>query len=390
MRQNLTLWVYRQQARYRYRQSLTQSRQGNVDAVLKTLPLALAHHPRPADIRIELGKACWQSGAMEAALAHFTEAIALDPTSVRAYGNRGLIYCQQGRDDLALADWQTGLQHQPSHALIHYNRGLLYFRQENYRAALADFDDALAANPNLAEAYQHRGYVHEALGQMAAAARDWELALCNDLNLDQARQKLSSLHQAQRDRLLAQWLQDGLGLEKITVEAQHQGGSLQIQVYRPLGVGINYFTLPDQLRALIISWQMEDVHSFELTAQVKEQGVVEWQGRYKLFQGQPCPPTQWHRVLLTAFVIFPPLGIPALALAMNLRQAYQRGDYLSALRASKAIQGLCRAGSMTSLTLVTLLIGYWGYQRLSEPAATANSPHLGAMVRSSAPATSDE
>jgi Flp pilus assembly protein TadD len=89
MRQNLTLWVYRQQARYRYRQSLTQSRQGNVDAVLKTLPLALAHHPRPADIRIELGKACWQSGAMEAALAHFTEAIALDPTSVRAYGNRG-------------------------------------------------------------------------------------------------------------------------------------------------------------------------------------------------------------------------------------------------------------------------------------------------------------
>lgn len=390
MRHDLTLWVYRQQARYRYRQALTQFRQGNVDAVLKTLPMALAHHPCPADVRIELGNACWQSGAMDAALVHFTEAIALNPTSVRAYGNRGLLYSQQGRDDLALVDWQVALQHQPSHALIHYNRGRLYFRQGNYRAALADFDDAIAANPNLAEAYLHRGYVHEALGQSAAAARDWELALCNDLNLDQARRKLSSLHQAQRDRLLAKRLQDGLGLEKITVEAQHRSGSLHIQVSRPLGVGLNYFTLPDKLRALIISWQMDDVHGFELMGQVKDQAVVEWQGRYKLFQGQPCPPAQWHRVLLTAFLIFPPLGLPALALAMNLRQAYQRGDYLSALQASKAIQGLCRAGSITSLTLVTLLMGYWGYHRLHEPAAVDSLQQLGAMVRPSAPAGSDE
>ncbi|PSR19810.1 hypothetical protein C8255_00090 [filamentous cyanobacterium CCP3] len=377
MGRHFTPWLRRQQARYRYRQALTLIRQGNVDAALGVLPQALDGYPYPADIHIELGKAHWQMEHTAAALEHFSAAIALAPTSIRAYGNRGLLYCHQGQDDLALADWQQALEHQPGHALIHYNRGLLYFRQQRYELALADFDAAIAANPNLAEAYLHRGHTHEQLGQPDAAAHDWELALCNDLNLDQARLKLHHRYQAHRDRALSQRLQTELGLQHITVVAHHQDDSLRIQIHRPVGVGLNYFTLPNQIRALIIKWQLDEVQSFELTGQVQDQPVVEWRGSYKLFQGQPCPPARWHRVLLTAFVIFPPLGIPALACAMNLRQAYQRGDYLTALRASKAIQGLCRAGGIASLTLVTLLVGYWGYQRLyGEPEASAAPAQL--------------
>ncbi|WOD40859.1 tetratricopeptide repeat protein [Nodosilinea sp. E11] len=371
---SLTQWLRRQQARYHYRQALTQTRKGNVDAALKALPQALSHHPNPADIHLELGKVYWQAGSLDTALAAFTEAIAHDPSNVRAYGNRGLLHCQQGHDELALADWQRALEHQPGHALIHYNRGLLHLRHQHYTAALADLDAAIAANPNLAEAYLHRGHLHETLGEAEAAIRDWELALCNDLNLDQARIKLHHYHQANRDRLIAQRLQAGLALKHITVTAQQDDDRLHIQVHRPVGVGINYFTLPDRLRTLMISWQMDDIHSFDLTGQVQEQDVVEWRGSYKLFQGQPCPPARWSRVLLTAFLIFPPLGIPALACAMNLRQAYQRGDYLTALRASKAIQGLCRAGGIISLTLVTMLVGYWGYQRLYGPPEASASP----------------
>ncbi|WP_196358151.1 tetratricopeptide repeat protein [Nodosilinea nodulosa] len=368
----LTPWWRRQQARYHYRQALTQIRKGNVDAALAVLLQALDNYPCPADIHVELGKIHWQRGDTAAALEHFTTAIAQDPTSARAYGNRGLLYCQQGEQARAFADWQLALEHHPGHALIHYNRGLLHFRQQNYPAALADFDSALAANPNLAEAYLHRGHAHEQLGHAAAAAHNWELALCNDLNLDQARLKLHHLHQAHRDRLLSQRLLRELGLRQIAIEAKYQDGGLQIQVYRPIGVGINYFTLPNQIRALLIRWQLDDVHSFDLIGQVQDQPTVEWRGSYKLFQGQPCPPARWHRVLLTAFVIFPPLGIPALAYAMNLRQAYRQGDYITALRASKAIQGLCRAGGIASLTLVTLLVSYWGYQRLyGTPEASA-------------------
>lgn len=370
----LTPWLRRQQARYRYRQALTQMRKGNVEVALTVLPQALDHSPCPADIHIELGKAHWQTGETTAALEHFSAAIALDPTNVRAFGNRGLLHCQQGREDLALSDWHQALQHQPGHALIHYNRGLLYFRQQDYTAALADFDAALDANPNLAEVYLHRGHVHEQLGQTAAAAHDWELALCNDLNLDQARLKLHHLQQVHRDRALSQRLQAELGLRQVAIEVEHQEGHLHIQVHRPVGVGLNYFTLPNQIRTLLVSWQIDDIYSFDLTGQVQAQSMVEWRGHYKVFQGQPCPPARWRQVLLTAFVIFPPLGIPALAYAMNLRQAYHQGDYLSALRASKAIQGLCRAGGIISLTLVTLLGGYWGYQRLYGPPEASAAP----------------
>ena len=365
-------WLRRQQARYYYRRALTEIGKGNLQAALQVLPQALDHHPRPADIQVELGKVQWQSGCEAAALAHFTAAIALDPTCAKAYGNRGLLYCQQGQDGLALDDWAIALRHQPHHALIHYNRGLLYLRQQRYDAALADFSQAIAANPNLAEAYLHRGHAYEQMGQPAAAARDWALALCNDLNLGQARVKLYDMQQAERDRLLSERLQTGLKLDAIAVVAQAKEGALSIQLQRPVGVGINYFTLPDQIRALLISWQLDHIHSFDLTAQAQDR--VEWQGHYKLFQGQPCPPARWHRVLLTAFVIFPPLGIPALACAMNLRQAYRRGDYLTALRASKAIHGLCQAGSAISLTLALTVLGCWGYQRIygsSEDSAAA-------------------
>ncbi|NJL45840.1 MAG: tetratricopeptide repeat protein [Leptolyngbyaceae cyanobacterium SM2_3_12] len=367
-------WFLKQQARYCYRQALVQVRKGNLGVALETLPNALDHHPYPADIHVELGKTHWQQGSTEAALSHFTQAIQADPTNVKAYGNRGLLYYQRGETEKALTDWNQALKHQPDHVLIHFNRGLLYFHQQNYPAALADFDRAIANDPNLAEAYLHRGNVHEQLGDWAGAAHDWELALCNDLNLTQARLKLNQLQKAYQDYNLSQRLQAGLGLEPLEIKAQHLEDEINIEVYRPLGVGINYFTLPDQVRALLLTWQLSEVRKFKLTARVKAQDVVEWQGSYGLFQGKPCPPARWQMVLLMAFVIFPPLGIPALVYAVNLRQAYQRGDYLTALRASKIIQSLCRTGGIISLTLATLVVGYGGYQRLQDSSPPALEP----------------
>ncbi len=366
----MPVWFYRQQARYDYRRALVQLRKGNLDQALDSLSRALDHYPYPAQIHVELGIVHWQRGQIEAAIAAFSEAIALDPTQVRAYGNRGLLHSLQGQVAAALADWQQALEHQPGHALIHYNRGLLYLQQQDYAAALADFDQAIATDPNQAEAYLHRGNVYDQLGRQTEAVRDWELALCNDLNLEQARLKLNQILQASGDRALAEKLQVALDLDQITVVARQQASELTVELSRPVGVGINYFALPDQIRQVLISWQPLNLRTFQLIARVsgadQRPGVVEWQGRYPVFQGQSCPSAQWYRVLLTAFVIFPPLGIPALVYAINLKQAYQRGDYLTAVQASKTIKALCRAGGAISLTLVTLVAGYWGYQQLHD------------------------
>lgn len=362
-------WLDQQRARFRYRQAQAHQRKGNLTSALIALNQALDGYPAPAHIYVEMGIVHWQGGDPLAALTAFDQAIALDPTQVRAYGNRGLLHYQQGCPTQALDDWNQALRHQPNHPLIHYNRGLLYLHQGDYTAALAAFDQAIAADPNRAEAYLHRGNVHERLGNQAQAAQDWELALCNDLNLDQARLKLNEIQQANGDRALSQRLHQALALDEITVIACHQPNEITIDLIRPLGVGLNYFSLPDKIRQILIAWQTFEIQKFQLTVRVQNpdsRDVVEWQGQYNLFQGQPCPPAQWRRVLLTAFVIFPPLGIPALVYALTLKQAYQRGDYPTALRASKAIQGLCRTGGVISLVLVTLGAGYWGYQQLDD------------------------
>lgn len=356
-------WFLKQQARYRYRRALAQVRKGNLGVALETLPNALDHPPSPADIHVTLGKTHWQAGQPDAALDHFSRAIAEDPTNVKAYGNRGLLHYQRGEASQALEDWNRALEHQPGNALIHYNRGLLYLHQKQYPEALTDFDQAIVANPNMAEAYLHRGDLREHLGDWAGAVHDWELALCNDLNLAPARNKLQEAKKAYRDYDLSRRLKGGLEFEQVEVEAEQQGDEIQIDIYRPLGVGINYFSLPNQVRALLANWQILGVRRFHITARVTNQDVVEWQGSYALYQGQPCPPARWRSVLLTAFLIFPPLGIPALVYAINLKQAYRRGDYLTALRASRTIQALCRAGGVMTLTLITLLTGYLGIQQ---------------------------
>lgn len=386
-------WFLKQHARYRYRRALDQVRKGNLGVALETLPNVLDHHPCPADIHIALGKTHWQAGQPEAALDHFTRAILEDPASVKAYGNRGLLYYQRGRESQALDDWNRALEHQPGNALIHYNRGLLYLKQERYQEALADFNQAITANPNLAEAYLHRGNLREHLGDWDGAVYDWELALCNDLNLSHARLKLQEAKKAYRDHDLSSRLKAGLQLEGIELEAQLKGDEIDINLYRPLGVGMNYFTLPDRVRMLLSNWQILGIRRFHITARVAHQHLVEWQGSYALYQGQPCPPARWRSVLLTAFVIFPPLGIPALVYAMNLHQAYRRGDYLTALRASRTIQALCRTGGVMTLVLTTLLTGYWGSQQVYEwlkVQAESAQPELNPAVKTLRPLKADD
>lgn len=351
-------WVLRQQARYRYRRALDQVRKGNLGVAMEALSLALDHHPHPATVHNTWGRTCWQAGDTAGALAHFTQATLQDPGYGAAYSNRGLLYYKTGDSVRALEDWHTALQCQPHNALIHYNRGLLYEQQHNLEAALADLNQAIQYDPNLAEAYFHRGNLKDRLGDRPGAIRDWELALCNDLNLTQARQKLLLAQQHNRDSHLADKLRVALNLNSLRITARIQADQLHITVERPKGLGINYFTLPNDIRLQLVSWDLPGVRTFRLVGKVADQTLLEWQQVYNLYQGQPCPPAHWFAACLTTLLIFPPLGIPALVYAFNLRRAYRRGDYQTAQQASNTIKALCRLGGLITGTVLAMVLGY--------------------------------
>src|SRR5207249_11665335 len=75
----------------------------------------------------------------QAALADFTQVIALDPTNTKAYYNRGNAYVHLGNYGAALADFTQVIALDPTNAKAYYNRGNAYVHLGNYGAALRDF-----------------------------------------------------------------------------------------------------------------------------------------------------------------------------------------------------------------------------------------------------------
>lgn len=353
-----------QLARYAYRRGLDWVRKGNYPAAIASFTEALDHHPRPAEVYVTRGIAHWQIDEPEKALADFTEATYRDARQIKAYGNRGLLRYQLGDEQGALDDWQQALAVRPTDAQVRYNRALLFLQKDDYSAALADFNRALETNPNLAEAYYHRGNTRYELGDVEGAITDWELALCNDLRLEGARTRLQQVQRHSVNTQLSRRLQTALTPQTLKVEVQQIGSRLDIDIRRPKGTGINYFTLPNLIRKKLIAWQVPGVRQFRLTGQVDEQSMPEWQQVYSLYQGQPSPPAHWQLAWWTALVIFPPLGIPALIYAQRVGESYRQGDYPVALQASKTARALCLTGIAITTTISSLGLGYWGVTRL--------------------------
>lgn len=360
----LQSWLQQQRARYRHRRGLDAISKGNLQDAIARLTAALADHPRPAKIHLALGNIRWQQGDGEAAIAAFSEAIRCDPTCVKAYGNRALLQAEQGESEAALADWHTGLAHSPHNALLLYNRGLFYLQQQDLEAALSDLNGAIAANPNLAEAYFHRGNLLRQQGRWTEAIKDWELAVCNDLRLEQARDSLLQVQQDYQEYQFSEKIQQALAMPELNIAVEKKGNQLEIAVQRPKGTGINYMTLPDLIRTRLVPLQLPDIRQFKLIGKVGEQSFPEWQQNYQLYQNQPCPPTHWRIASLTALLLFPPLGIPALVYAWRVHQAYKQGDYPAAMHASHTARALSVTGSALMSGLLVLGLGYLGADRL--------------------------
>jgi tetratricopeptide (TPR) repeat protein len=360
MRQWAQQWSQGQVARYRYRQGLDLVRKGNHEAAIATLTTALAHHPRPAQIYITRGIAHWQAGDERNALADFTRATPDPKLGAKAYGNRGLLLYQLGDEKGALADWEQALAVGPKDARVYFNRALLFIQKKRYPEALADLNQALETNPNLAEAYYHRGNVRNELQDAAGAIADWELALCNDLRLEQARVRLQQVQQNPLDDL-GQKLQSALTVQQVSVEVSQSGNQLDIDIRRPKGKGVNYFTLPELIRSRLIAWQVPGIRKFRIIGKVEDQSLPEWQQIYTLYQGQPKPPAYWRLAGLTTLLFFPPLGIAALVYAYRVGESYRRGDYPLALQASKTVKALCLTGIGVMGSIGVMALGYLGY-----------------------------
>ncbi len=127
--------------------------------------------PGNARAHSNLAEALRDAGDLNAALAHVTQAIELEPLQATHYFNRGTINLNLNRLEEAFADFTRSLDLKPSAAALQ-NRGLVYCRLQQFEPAIADFDDALRRDPSLLLAWRNRALSHFYLKHFDLARRD--------------------------------------------------------------------------------------------------------------------------------------------------------------------------------------------------------------------------
>jgi tetratricopeptide (TPR) repeat protein len=92
-------------------------------------------------------------GRYDQAIAHYDEAIRLDPRFARAYHGRGVAYLHKGQYDKAVASLSEAIRLEPRNDVALFDRGLARWHSGEARQAVADFNRAIKANPKNDSAY---------------------------------------------------------------------------------------------------------------------------------------------------------------------------------------------------------------------------------------------
>ncbi|MEL6488390.1 MAG: tetratricopeptide repeat protein [Cyanobacteria bacterium J06621_3] len=308
---------------------------------------------------------------------------ALRFAQAQAHFHRGVLRQQSGQEAAALADWSTAITCCATYAQPHFHRALVYSGQGQHQQALADFDAAITSDPTFAQAYFHRGNLRYQLGDMPGAVSDWELAVCNDFSLEAAKQKLETAVQANYDARLSQLLTEPLAAKDLSVKVKRDGHTLEIHIHREVGTGVSYYTLPDLIRTHLVPLHLAEVTHFQLIGRAGDVKRPDWNQSYDLYKGQPCPKSNWEAAFST-LVLFPPFGIPAFIQASQVKRLYNKGRYVEALSASKAVKGLCVAGSIALGSFTLLPLGYAAYSSMKgvSTLALAEEQHISALEQS--------
>jgi predicted O-linked N-acetylglucosamine transferase (SPINDLY family) len=116
-------------------------------------------------------------GETQEALTSFDRAIACDPQSAAAHGNRGDVLAQLGRLPEAVDSYRHALEVEPDSVPTWCNLGAAQVELGDVLEALASYDRVVALDPMFAEAHVNRGNILLLLGREQDAAQAYDAAL---------------------------------------------------------------------------------------------------------------------------------------------------------------------------------------------------------------------
>lgn len=181
---------------------------GDSPGPLQTARERVAAHPQDAEAHLALGHALFDRERLQAALASFARAVALEPDNLEALVNVGVLHLETGHPTLALPVLTSAREIAPADPLLLCNLARAHGALGETAAAVDCLVAALEADPDSQPAHFHLGVLFAEAGIYAEAQREFEAVVAADPRssaADQARVNLSRLRrmiqeEAQEDR----------------------------------------------------------------------------------------------------------------------------------------------------------------------------------------------
>jgi tetratricopeptide (TPR) repeat protein len=148
------------------------------------IPEAIAHYeqalrlnPDYVEAHLNLGTTLAQTGEIEDAIAHFEQALRIKPDYVEAHNDLGTALARTGKIEEAIAHYEQALRIRPDYAEAHFNLGFVLAQTGKIDDAIAHFEQALRIKPDLAEAQYNLGMAFAQTGKTEDAIAHYEQAL---------------------------------------------------------------------------------------------------------------------------------------------------------------------------------------------------------------------
>lgn len=165
---------------------------GQMNAAVASYRRALALDPNLAAGHSNLGNALRNLGQLEAAVASYRQALALNPNFAEAHNNLGNALLDLGQPDGAVASYRRALALNPSFPEAHNNLGNALRDLGQLPAALASYQRALDLSADFPEAHHNVGNVLRGLGRLDEAIASYRRALALRADFPEAHNSLGN------------------------------------------------------------------------------------------------------------------------------------------------------------------------------------------------------